>query len=207
MSEQKYFKHALKKFTFDVASKGAICHLSDRGFTVDQIMKNLDFPTPYDCVQQTVWEHFLDTGVILLKEPGQEGLQEIYAYVTDYDAYGRSSFRRVTVSATSTKAICWKELKCGRLDYSRLEELCAANGEEMCYVSCDFGLRSRREPEQFLKDVQGLEADEREYVLGLPWERKPVYHRLDQRMRNIVARLYGQVFFTEPVILLEQEKS
>lgn len=195
MSEQDYFKQALKNFTFDVASKGAVCHLADSGFTVDQIMKKLDFPTPYDRVQQTVWEHFLDTGYLLLEEPGKEKRQEKFSYVTDYDQYGRSSFRRVTVSELVSEAICWKERDFKKEEnslFSCLTRLCAENGEADAYVSCDFGLRSKREPERYLKDLQALDDYQREYVMGMPWERKMVYHRLDQRMREIVARLYEQ---------------
>lgn len=196
MSEQDYFKQALQNFTFDVASKGAVCHLADSGFTVDQIMKKLDFPTPYDRVQQTVWEHFRDTGYLLLEEPGKEKRQEKFSYVTDYDQYGRKSFRRVTVSDTVYEAVRWKEQEYKKEKQETfsafLTHLCARNGEKESYVSCDFGLRSKREPQQFLRDLQFLDEYQREYVMGIPWERKLVYHRLDQRMREIVSRLYEQ---------------
>ena len=39
--------------------------------------------------------------------------------------------------------------------------------------------------------LQGLEERQREYIQGLPWEGKVVYHRLDCRMREITVRLYG----------------
>ncbi len=52
--QQKYFKKSLSDFTFDVASLDAVRHLADRGYTVNQIVRMLDFPTPYDRVQQTV---------------------------------------------------------------------------------------------------------------------------------------------------------
>ena len=38
--------------------------------------------------------------------------------------------------------------------------------------------------------LQILEGRQREYIEGLPWERKVAYHRLDLRMRGIAARLY-----------------
>lgn len=59
------------------------------------------------------------------------------------------------------------------------------------YVSCDFGLRSRLEPERWRKALEVLDRPERDYILGLPWERRMVYHRLDERMCRIVAGLYG----------------
>ncbi|MDD2978380.1 MAG: hypothetical protein PHN80_00265 [Hespellia sp.] len=45
-------------------------------------------------------------------------------------------------------------------------------------------------PEQYMQRLQVLEERQREYILGLPWERKLVYHRLDERMQEIVRRLY-----------------
>lgn len=196
MSEQKYFRQALQNFMFDAASGGAVRHLADRGFTVDEIMKALDFPTPYDRVQQTVWEHFLDTGYILLEEPGLEKQEETYAYVTDYDQYGRKSFRRVTVSERCQRAVFWKERAHEAGDPQPLSDVlaraCAANGIEASYISCDFGLRLGREPERFLQQLQTLDVPLREYVTGIPWERRLVYHRLDERMQEIVVNLYAR---------------
>lgn len=210
MSEQKYFKQALQNFMFDAASGGAVCHLADRGFTVNQIMKKLDFPTPYDRVQQTVWDHFLDTGYLLLEEPGLEKRQEKYAYVTDYDQYGRKSFRRVLVDEISQSAVCWKEQIYGTKNTELLSDLlnriCAANGENASYVSCDFGLRLGREPERFFHELQFLDELQREYILGIPWERRTVYHRLDQRMREIVVRLYTQGAFQGTCYFLKTEE-
>lgn len=141
---EKYFEKALSDFTFDVASGGAIRHLTDRGYPVPQIRKMLDFPTPYERVQQTVWEHLLAQGVLRLEEPGNGEAQEKYGYVEDFS-----------------------------------------------YASCDFGLQSRREPEAFAQRIQRLQPQLRDYVLGLPWERRMAYHRLDERMRRIVTELYG----------------
>ena len=46
MGEQEYFKNALSNFMFEAASGGAIRHLADLGYTVKQISKKLEFPTP-----------------------------------------------------------------------------------------------------------------------------------------------------------------
>jgi non-ribosomal peptide synthetase component E (peptide arylation enzyme) len=35
-----------------------------------------------------------------------------------------------------------------------------------------------------------LEEPLRNYILGIPWERKLSYHRLDERMRQIAVSLY-----------------
>lgn len=193
-AQQKYFKKALSDFTFDVASGGAIRHLADRGYTVQEIAKMLDFPTPFERVQKTVWEHFLAQKILRLEEPGKGGGQEKYQYVTDYDAFGRKSFRRVLLESGGFEPVVWQEIlmdagKKARLsDY--LAEKCEENGQDFSYVSCDFGLQSRREPEAFARRVQKLPLPLQEYVLGIPWERRLVYHRLDNRMREIVTDLY-----------------
>ena len=111
MAKQEYFKTALSNFTYEAASGGAIRHLADLGYTVKQIAAQISFPTPYERIQKTVWEHFLDTHVILEEEPGSGKQRETAAYVRDYDAYGRASFRRVSDREMQKTEIAWKE-KC-----------------------------------------------------------------------------------------------
>ena len=194
MSEQKYFKKALSNFAYESASGGEIRHLADLGYTVKQIMERLDFPTPYERVQRTVWEHFHNTGVLLSEEPGSEKQKEKSVYVKEYDKYGKPSFRRVNDSDQEKKVVCWakyhfdKSADGNLADY--LLEKCKENRESLSYISCDFGLRSMREPEKYKELLQVLTEGQREYILGLPWERKIVYHMLNKRMREIVVRLY-----------------
>lgn len=195
--KEDYFQDALSNFTFDVASGGAIRHLADLGYTAKEIMKKLDFPTPYERVQKTVWEHFLDNGVVLLQEPGSPKQWEKNVFVREYDKYGRASFRRVPQAegAGQTEPVRWKEwhFEChGKYERfaSCLEEKCAENGEKTAYISWDFGVQSRKNPAGFLEMLQVLEEKQREYILGLPWENKICCHRLDQRMREVAARLY-----------------
>lgn len=207
MAGQEFFHAALANFMFDTASGGAIRHLADRGYTVKQIMERLDFPTPYDKVQQAVWEHFLDRDILRFEEPGTARLHKRHDYVTEYDQYGRKSFRRITAASGREESISWEEqVFSGQAQgelASCLAGLCVKNGEETAYVSCDFGLRSRREPERYGEVLKVLDRDDREYVLGLPWERRKVYHRLNQRMRNIVVRLHkhkefaGECYFMD----------
>ena len=47
---------------------------------------------------------------------------------------------------------------------------------------------------------------EREYVLGLPWEEKICYHRLNLRMREIVARLYENGAYEGTCYFLKTEE-
>lgn len=197
MSKQDYFNNAISNFTFEVASGGAIRHLADLGYTVKQIKERLDFPTPYEKVQKAVWEHLLDKGILLVEEPGSGRRREQVTYVRDYDQYGKPSFRRVVHSsgdAAQEGGICWREAAfsqgAGESLAACLWKKCEQGGGDASYVSCDFGLRSKREPELFMESLQPLNEQQRDYILGLPWERKMVYHRLDQRMREIVVKLY-----------------
>ncbi len=200
MAGQEYFQAALANFMFDAASGGAIRHLADLGYTAAQIRKRLDFPSPYERIQQAVWEHFLQKGILRFEEPGTLGLREQYEYVAEYDQYGKKSFRRVAVNSEKEGAVAWKVRRLSGNEADRLasclRELCRENGEGAAYVSCDFGLRSRRDPAGYAKALQCLEESDREYVEGLPWERRKVYHRLDGRMRNIVIRLYERGEFS-----------
>lgn len=193
MAKQDYFKEALSNFTHEAASGGAIRHLADLGYSVEQITKRLSFPTPYERVQKTVWEHLFDAEVLLAAEPGSENQQEKVTYVKDYDKYGRISFRRVASKNSAAGAVFWKEYRYTEAKDGDLpvyiSNKCRENGEETAYVSCDFGLRMRDFP-VFTASLAALEEGHREYILGLPWEEKVVYHRLNQKMREIIADLH-----------------
>lgn len=205
MPEQSYFQNALSNFTYETASGGAIRHLTDLGYTAKQIVERLDFPTPFARVQKEVWQRMIDTNVILLKEPGSEGSRK-EAYVREYDKYGRASFRKVVVQDEKKEdEISWrKQSLCGKTQ-DVVSELIRAkikeNGESSSYVACDFGLLNKREPERFDGILQNLDTDLKEYIVGLPWERQRVYHRLDGRMTKIWLLLkenegcFGECFF------------
>lgn len=108
MGEGDYFKNALSNFTYDVACGGAIRHKADMGDTVRKIVDELDFPMPYEKVQQTVWKHFVETSVILLEEPGTGKESERYQFVKEQNKYGTTSFRRIKVTGDAGKVIDWK---------------------------------------------------------------------------------------------------
>lgn len=176
--EQTYFQRALSDFVYDMASGGAIRHLTDIGYTVKQIQEKLDFPTPYERIQKTVWKHLMDTGVIFPEkaEPGKSG--EKVDYVREYDSYGRASFRRVVVQEASSKP------------------------SEPCLLCC-FGLLKYRDPKQYEEALGALEQEQAEYIDGLPWGLERVFHRPDQRMLGIYHALEnaglsdGVCFFPE----------
>lgn len=237
MAEQEYFKSALSDFTYEAASGGAIRHLADLGYTVKQICEQLSFPTPYARVQKTVWQRLLDTGILLVEEPGSGTARQPknVEYVMERDKFGRTSFR-LTASKEGGKGavpVCWKERsfeggeraaacpaehhpdmrkeKAGirkrrRADGSDgrktpdtergrrlavyLAGKCGENDGE-AYISCRFALLGRQDPAEFAAVLAILNERQREYVTGLPWEAEVCYHRLDQRMQEIAARLYG----------------
>ncbi len=203
VGENQYFQKALGDFVQEAAYGGAVRHLTDKGYTVKQIMEQLDFPAPYEKVRQAVWERLRDTGVILLQEPGKDAREEKASYVKEYDRYGKITFRRVPGSREEAAPICWKEhsLAAGKAELmvclkAKLEE----NGEAFSYASWDFGRVAAKEPEQY-KRLLNLLAGEKEYVEELPWERCRVYHRLNHHMWEILTLLIptglyqGECFF------------
>lgn len=208
MAEQEYFKSALSDFTYEAASGGAIRHLADLGYTVQQICGQLSFPTPYARVQKTVWQHLIDMGTVLTEEPGNStnNKQGKAGYVMERDKYGRTSFRLIAVQEKKEQAVCWKERRFGEeparsgawkpgTEESRrlaayLDERCAANDGE-AYISCRIGLMLRKDPTEYEALMGVLNERQREYLSGLPWEEKLCYHRLDRRMQEIAARLYA----------------
>ncbi len=161
---QDDFRKALSDFSFDVASGGAIRHLTDLGLTVKQIQERLDFPTPYERIQKAVWERLVDTGVILLEEPGRERTREKARYVREYDSYGKVSFRRVVEQEPEEET-------------------------NVSFLTCEFGAVRQGDPEKFRKILAVLEKRQAEYLDGLPWERRKVWHRADERMLEIQRRL------------------
>lgn len=156
-------KEHIHKFINDFADGGAVNHLADLGMTVEQIVSKLDFPIPKAAVAEMVWKHFLDSGKILMEKPkpGQEFIEKI-TYEKVQGKYGRSSMQQIRT----------------RIPISAKE-----------YVECDFGKHIKRDYEGFLSRISVLEAEDREYILGLPWPRVVVYHEMDERMRRIMSRL------------------
>ena len=203
MAENDYFKLALSNFVFDMASGGAIQHLTNQGYTVKQMIEKLDFPAPYEKVQEAVWKQLLNNGSLLLEEPGSGAGQERAEYVMEKDSFGRRSFRKVVIKADKTKQIHWKEVIFSRkingnlTDY--LSKKIKENGENASYISCNFGMKTNRLP-----DV--LDDQQKDYILGLPWPKQIVYHKLDIRMREIIVALYDAGEFQGECYFLKEEE-
>ncbi|MCM1127180.1 MAG: hypothetical protein NC429_12000 [Lachnospiraceae bacterium] len=194
MAEQDYFRNALSDFAFENASGGAIRHLADLGYTIKQITAQLAFPTPYAKVQQTVWEHLLDTKVIRLTEPGNGDDAEKADFIKEYDKYGKASFRKVTHPSGRQTAVCWIETEFNPSDSfsDYLRQKLTANCSSDAYVSCDFGIMEPALWEQLRKELNERQA---EYLQGLPWVRQTCYHILDSRMMEILIRLYQKELY------------
>ncbi len=224
MQENSYFQKALADFTQEAASGGAIRHLADLGYTAEEIQRELAFPTPIPRIRRVVWEHLLDTGVVLREVPVTGAVREKVAYVREYDQYGKPSFRRVAASdqhvgnstgqagaameTYETMQACgtmpgWKilEVPVQEAFPALLSRKIAENGEECAYASCDFGIIATKEPERFARMLQTLEGRQRAYVEGLPWEERRVYHRLVPRLAAGILRLQeaglygGELYF------------
>lgn len=158
------FRRSLINFTNDFANGDAIRSLANKGMTVNEIAENLTFPAAISVIQNTVWKHYLNTGVIKLEEPEDDkGVAQITSeFVLERDRYGKSSFRKVE---------------------RQLSEM------PVKYVACDFGKRIYQDRDLFLKDLENLEKSDMDYILGLPWPIERVYHILDARMERINANL------------------
>lgn len=199
MSEQEYFKSALSDFTHEAASGGAIRHLADLGYTARQITEKLTYPTPYERVRKTIWKHLIDIGVVLTQEPGSGRQRGKGTYTVAHDKYGRASFKLEQTPVGESGPIRWKERSYSEDKYGSLAgylaDKCSECGEEQAYLSCDFGLLSRRDTEKFDAVIQVLNERQKEYILGLLWEENICYHRLDGRMREIVVRLHANGYY------------
>lgn len=203
--QNEYFKAALSDFAFEAANGGAIRHLAGKGCTVRQIMDRLDIPAPYEKVQTAVWDYFIKEGIVLLDEPGKAKEKQIC--VKEHGKFGKTSFRQVVIPKEAHSSVCWKESACGNLAKEEqadlLREKCRKNGRETSYASCDFGLFKKENPKRFAALLSGLDDRQKEYAEGLPWAFQRVYHRMDERMTEMICRLLragqytGSCYFAE----------
>lgn len=162
MGEQSgFFEDALSNFMFDVASGGAIRHLTDKGYSVEQIMKELDFPTSRERVEKTAYRYMKDSGILLDRLPVEEN--ELTRHI-------------LRMSDAGQIASCLSERIC-------------MNGEAHSYMMCPFGRLLKNDKEKLNDMINCLTGREKEYILGIRWERNIMYHRLNGRMREIGIQL------------------
>lgn len=200
---ENYFRDALHNFIFEEAGGGAIRHLADKGYTARQVTDALSFPMPYEKVREAYTKYLLDCAVLLKERPEQYQKPEKTEYVREYDRYGKPSFRKVLVSegtgqertageraGVSTKK--WRELdfseflllyKSGSGGIQLPAESEHKEAKKDIYIVCDFG--ADREKDKW----QALDRAQQEYLQGICWTRRTMYHLLDQRMLRIGMRL------------------
>lgn len=159
--EPRYFEDALSDFIHEMASAGAIRHLVDAGYSVEQIMDELDYPTPRERVEQTVYRYMTESGILLAELP----------VVTE-------AMRRCVLKAPSIKELS-----------NILQEKIHTNGEENSYVSCPFGMYMQDGTEVLREQLSCLTKREQEYIFGIHWKRDVMYHRLNSRMLEIGKHL------------------
>lgn len=157
----EYFKKALNNFTADMAYGAAVRKLFDGGMPISEIQKNVDFPITEAQLLSCIWEHLLASRAVLLAPP-EAGDSVRYDYVKETDALGRSCFRRITVENTA-----------GSPDY----------------FPVTFGKQKVKNSPEFQKAAACLSADDRLYLLGLPWPPETVYHVKNERLLRLLEIL------------------
>lgn len=165
----RYFQDALSDFVSDAASGRAIRHLVDAGYTTTQIMKELDYPTPFEKIQHTVTRYLKETGILLEELP---------------------------ILSASLHTVQLANMPQDEL-FSFLAQYRNDNGESS-YVSCPFGIASMQAGSRTAQALSILTAREREYLNGIEWEKKIMYHRLNRRMLEIgvqIAMYVDQMYF------------
>lgn len=212
MDETSYFQSALSSFVTDAACGGAIRHLVDSGYTLDQIVERLDYPAPRAKAQRIMMAYLYESRVLLREEPSTELFAPKEQFVQEQDAYGRRSIRKIVIDqnsqysmtnvsdsimpsqkekAAQTQAFLWKESvydpgrdgKLTELLYKKREK----NGETYSYISCPFG---ESKNDRFGQNIDCLNRRQQEYLWGIRWDQPVLYHRLDQRMLEIIGKLY-----------------
>lgn len=156
-----YFEAALSDFVFDVAAGGAIRHLVDRGYSVEQIMRELSYPVPRAKVEKAVYRHLTESHILLAKLPAEDEKLRIKILQGDKTA----KFQKL------------------------LAEAIAESGEENAYMECPFGQWKKKDEKRLTQTIACLTNREQEYLLGILWEKEIMYHRLNGRMREIAMKL------------------
>lgn len=216
MDRPEYFQTALSNFATDVACGGAIRHLTNSGCTLDQIVARLNYPTSREKAQRIMMEHLYQSRVLLRKEPSDALFEKQMQFVQEQGAYGRRTLRKKEIDRVgqdkvtdmpdltglskrereaNLKDFLWREKIYDPARDGKLTELlykkCEENGAAYSYMSCDFTLFYIDHTSQKEETLHScLNNRQREYLAGIRWERPVLYHRLDQRMREILGKLY-----------------
>lgn len=159
--KQRYFEEALSDFVFDVAAGGAIRHLADSGYSVSQIMERLTYPTPRPRVEKAVYRYMRESGILC----------------ADLSAEPERIYRLNLCGVKDKKAI------------EKMIEGIDRWGVENSYLECPFGNWIRNDNECFSHILSCLNVREQAYLKETAWEKDIMYHRLNDRMREITGKL------------------
>ena len=159
MDKPSAFDQALSNFTFGMANRDLICHMAAEGYSVKQIKAATDYPVSIEKIAETVWEYYLEAGVIRLTPPGEDD-EPRYEYVMDIGKYGKRSFRRVETDDGGSR-------------------------EDKAYIPCDFGIVRAEDPARYREMLDALDRRKRDYVDGLPWPPQITYHIDNLMIREI----------------------
>lgn len=221
MDEPSYFQSALSSFVTDAACGGAVRHLTDIGYTLDQIVDRLDYPAPRAKVQRIMMDYLYESLVLLKEEPSAKLFAAKEVFVQEQDAFGRRTMRKIVVDSAQTQAILWKESVYDPKRDGKLTELlhqkCEQNGEIYSYITCPFGVWLNDRNSQDDKNgndgrneqsrqgetekpggaavaaedgLRCLNTRQLDYLQGIRWDQPVLYHRLNQRMLEIIGKLY-----------------
>lgn len=159
-----YFEAALSDFMFDVAAGGAIRHLVDRGYSVEQIMNELDYPVPRSKVEKAVYRYLTEAGVLVSVLPIEENEKSI--------------MRMLELKKTERNQLTQQLHRC-------IEK----NGIENSYIECPFGVWKKENAKKLEDILACLSSRERDYLQGILWEPQIMYHQLTDRMQEISRKL------------------
>ncbi len=174
MAEQReekpeYFRDALADFMHDAASGDAVRHLVDLGYTTNAILQRLDFPTPRERVEKAVYRRLIEKGVLLEELPVPE-----------------DSLRRIRLDVPRGPGE--GQVRLMRILRGQIQD----NEEEHSYAACPFGTIRRNREARLAAMLDCLTTRERDYLLGIPWPPRVIYHRLDSRMLEMAVCLATQ---------------
>lgn len=83
--ENKYFKEALASMVEGFAYGDAVRHMYDKGCSVEEIQRNLDYPVSVKQIEKVIRDY----------EEKKSANVSKYEYVQQTDEYGRRSFIRI----------------------------------------------------------------------------------------------------------------
>ena len=124
-------------------------------------MRELSYPVPRTRVEKAVYRHLLESRILLPELPAEDNAMRIKLLQGD---------KSVHFSEMLAKAI-------------------AESGEENAYMECPFGAWLKKDEKRLEQNLACLTGREREYLFGIRWEKDIMYHRLNDRMREIGLKL------------------